>query len=202
MSTDENETPEFNGFNTRASRRQCLSPKNKIHVNYLPLIDAKPSDPSTILTSMMKAQRLTNAKGQHWVIYTIDLQLYKVTYQIIWNDIEKLTAFIPRLGGVHFLMCFIRTVGAKAADSGLTEVLEFTLSGVAKMLSGKTILQNLRALRMLTEELLRELLQPDSEIKSMDDLEAHLDHLSEKSRAAKLWVTTITLPRGHLLSPR
>ena len=61
MSIDENETPEFNEFNTRASRRQGLCPKNKTHINYLPLIDAKPSDPSTIPTSMMKAQRLTNA---------------------------------------------------------------------------------------------------------------------------------------------
>ena len=144
MSTDENETPEFSGFNTCASRRQGLSPNNKTHVNYLPLIDAKPSDPSTILTSMMKAQRLTNAKGQHWVIYTTDLQLYNVTCQIIWNDIGKFRAFIPRLGGMHFLVSFTGTVGANAADSGLTEVLESTFSGVAKMLSGKTNPQNLR----------------------------------------------------------
>ena len=117
MSTDENETPELNGFNTRASRRQGLSPKDKTHINYLPLIDAKPSDPSTILTSMTKAQRLTNAKGQHWVIYTTDLQLYNMTCQIIWNEF---TAFIPRLGGMHFLISFIGTVGANAVDSGLT----------------------------------------------------------------------------------
>ena len=91
-------------------------------------------------------------------------------------------------------MSFIGTIGANEADSGLTEVLESTFSGVAKMLSGLNIPQNLRALRMRTEELLRELLQPDSEIQSMDDLETHLDHLSEKSRTAKLWITTIIRP--------
>ena len=57
MSTYENVTPEFNGVNTRASRRQGLSPKNKTQVNHLPLIDAQPSDPSTILTSTTNAQR-------------------------------------------------------------------------------------------------------------------------------------------------
>ena len=48
--TDENDTPEFNGFNTCASRQQGVAPKPKTHVNFLPLIDAKPSDPSTIVT--------------------------------------------------------------------------------------------------------------------------------------------------------
>ena len=37
---------------------------------------------------------------------------------------------------MHFLVSFIGTVGANAADSGLTEVLESTFLGVAKMLSG------------------------------------------------------------------
>ena len=50
--------------------KQGMIPMPKTHVNYLPLIDAKPSDPSTNLTSMMKAKRLTNVRGQHWVIYS------------------------------------------------------------------------------------------------------------------------------------
>ena len=73
---------------------------------------------------MMKAKRLANARGQYWVIYTADQQLYKVTCQIIWNDIENFTPFIPRLGGMHFLMSFIGTIGAHAADSGLADVLD------------------------------------------------------------------------------
>ena len=63
---------------------------------------------------------------------------------MIWNDFEKFTAFIRRLEGMHFLVSFIGMVGANAADSGLTEILESTFSGVAKMLSGKNIPQNLR----------------------------------------------------------
>lgn len=191
--TDETETPEFNGFNTRASRQQGQSPSPKTHVNYLPLIDAKPSDPSTILTSMMKAKRLTNARGQYWVIYTADQQLYKVTCQIIWNNVEQFTSFIPRLGGMHFLMSFIGTVGANAADSGLAEVLESAFAGVTKMLGGKKFPQNLRALRLLTEELLRETLQ-SAEMQSMHDLQSHLESLSDMSRTAKLWINTIIRP--------
>ena len=143
---------------------------------------------------MMKAKRLTNARGQYWVIYTADQQLYKVTCQIIWNDIENFTPFIPRLGGMHFLMSFIGTIGANAADSGLADVLESAFSGVTKMLSGKKFPQNIRALRMLTEELLREMLQQQADVQSMDTLQAHLDHLSGLSRTSKFWIETIIRP--------
>ena len=54
IATDENETPEYNGF---ASREQGLAPMPKTHLNYLPLLYAKPAYPSTILTSRMKAKK-------------------------------------------------------------------------------------------------------------------------------------------------
>ena len=114
----------------------------------------------------MKAKRLSNARGQHWVVYTADQQLYKVACQIIWSDPEQFSPFIPRLGGMHFLMSFIGTVGVNAADSGLVEVMESAFSGVTKMLSGKKFPQNIRALCMVTEELLLETLQSD-DIQSM-----------------------------------
>ncbi len=144
---------------------------------------------------MVKAKRLTNARGQYWVIYTADQQLYKVACQIIWSDPEKFTSFIPRLGGMHFLMSFVGTVGANAADTGLTEVLQSAFAGVTKMLSGKKFPQNVPALRMLTEELFCETLHPDHGIESMDALRTHLESLSEKSRTAKLWVNTIIRPK-------
>ena len=112
------------------------------------------------------AKQLTNAKGQYWAMYTADQQLYKVACQIIWNDPDQFTPFIPRLGGMHFLMSFIGTVGANAANSGLDEVLGAAFSGVSKMLSGKKFPQNFRALRILTEELLRDILQSKPEIQS------------------------------------
>ena len=40
--------------------------------------------------------------------------------------------YIPCLGGMHFLMSFIGTVGVNTAASGLTEVIESAFSGVPK----------------------------------------------------------------------
>ena len=59
------------------------------------------------------------------------------------------------------------------------------------MLSGKFIPQNLRALRILVEELLRHIL-PDVALYA--DLERLLDDLYNQSPTAKLWVTVLIKP--------
>ena len=56
---------------------------------------------------------------------------------------------------MHMLMSFSGAVGYLIAGSGIEEVLSVTFSGVAKMLSGKKYPHNVRALRLLVEELLR-----------------------------------------------
>ena len=47
------------------------------------------------------------------------------------------------------------SVGTLMTDSGLEDILQTAFGGVAKMLSGKKFPQNIRALRMVVEELLR-----------------------------------------------
>ncbi len=43
---------------------------------------AKPSDPSTVYTSMIKARTITSAAGQEYTLYTADQQLFKVALSI------------------------------------------------------------------------------------------------------------------------
>ena len=45
---------------------------------YTPPIDLTPSDPSTMMTAMVEAERRTNMTGQTDTIFTADQQLYKV----------------------------------------------------------------------------------------------------------------------------
>ncbi|KAH3850518.1 hypothetical protein DPMN_092930 [Dreissena polymorpha] len=56
---------------------------------------------------------------------------------------------------MHFLMIFIGSVGTLMANTGLEELLESKFAGVSKLLNGKKYPQNVRALRIVTEELLR-----------------------------------------------
>ena len=161
---------------------------------------AKPSDPSTVYTSMIKARAITTAAGQEYTLYTADQQLFKVAVHIIWDNPEEFTDIIPRLGGMHFLTNIIGCIGGLVADSGCAEVLGAAFAGVQKMLSGKKYPQNFRALVMLTEELLRPIIAPDppsnpeEDISSMQQLQRRLDILSTQSRTAKFWINVIIRP--------
>ena len=56
-----------------------------------------------------------------------------------------------------------------------------------KMLNGKKFPQNVRALRIIVEELLRIIIQ-DSKVGSYDELMLLLEDISGNSKTAKLWV--------------
>jgi hypothetical protein len=55
-------------------------------------------------------------------------------------------------------------------------------------MEGKKYPQNTRALRLLTEEVLRPLFIKHPELKSMDELEDLLEEISLESRTSKMWI--------------
>ena len=56
---------------------------------YLPLIDSSPTDPSTVLTTMIEAKRQTEARGQKYTIFTVDQQIFAIVLNIIWAEPER-----------------------------------------------------------------------------------------------------------------
>ncbi len=66
--------------------------------------------------------------------------------------------FVPRLGGMHMMMSFVGAVGTLMRGSGLEDILKSTLAGVLKLLFGKKFPHKVRAQRIVTEELLRPIL--------------------------------------------
>ena len=91
---------------------------------YTPLIDIVPSDPTTMMTGMVEAQRLTHLTGQNITVFTNDQQLYRVAVNIAWVYPDLFHYFIPRLGGMHILMNFVGAIGHLIENSGLEEVLK------------------------------------------------------------------------------
>ena len=81
-------TPEYGVYNTRKCRNEGHSLKPATSAMYTPLIDMVPSDPSTMMTAMVKAQQLTNRYGQAVTVFTNDQQLYRVVVDILWNSPE------------------------------------------------------------------------------------------------------------------
>ena len=184
-------TPEYSGFNTRLSREEGRSMLKATTSMYTPLIDLKPSDPTTMLTAMTEAQRLTEESGQQFTIFTCDQQLYKVLCDIKWAYPAKFANFIPCLGGMHFIMSFVGCVGVLMQNTGLEDIMKSAFSGVQKMLVGKNYPHNVRALRIVVEELLKGIL---NDLRCAEDLENKLSDSASKSKTSKLWIDGLIKP--------
>ena len=59
-----NSCPEWNGFNSHLNRADGHTIITATTCVYTPLIDMKPSDPDTMLTAMVQAERLVKSTGQ------------------------------------------------------------------------------------------------------------------------------------------
>ena len=165
-------TPEYTGINTKLARQQGHAIKPSTKAIYTPLIDMKPSHPDTIMTAMVEAQRLTKETNQVVTFFTLDQQLYRIAVDILWAYTDQFPNFIPRLGGMHLLMSFVGAVGTLMGDSGLEELMNSAFGGVQKMLSGKKFPQNIRALMIVVEELLRDV---TIACKNFSDLMSYLE---------------------------
>ena len=132
---------------------------------YMHLIDMTTVDHSTMMTALIEANRHTSEAGQEFTIFTCDQQLYRVSLQVILAYPEQFSNVILRLGGMHMLMSFVGAVGSLMEESGLVEVMNAGFSGVEKMLNGKKFPQNVRALRIIVDEILRKVIQ-DSKVAS------------------------------------
>ena len=185
--------PKFHGCNTKLCREQGHLPQPKAKAIYLPLIDMKPSDPDTMLTAMVRVQELTSQTGQTFSLLTCDQQLYRVAVNVSWDQPERFKDTYLRLGDMHALMTFAGAVGSLMAESGLSDIVSEVFGGVPKMLSGKKFPQNIRALRMMAEEVVCGLFM-DHHFENTEDLMKALDQIASKSRTVKLWVEILVKP--------
>lgn len=185
--------PEFHGYNTQLSREQGHKEEPKTKCVYQPLIDMKPSNPDTMMTAMVRAQELTFDTDQRFTLLTCDQQLYRVAVQVLRTHPEQFTEMYLRLGGMHALMSFVGAVGALMAERGLSDILMEVFGGVPKMLSGKKFPQNVRALRLLAEAVLRSII-PLGQFQTADGLMKALEAIARQSKTVKLWVDVLIKP--------
>ena len=191
--TNNEACPEYNGYNTMVTRQQGVSMHPKTKAVYLSLIDMTSSNPDTIMTAFHDTKQLTKEQGQKNPIFTSNQQQYKVAIEVQWAYPREFSDVINHLGGMHTLMSFAGTVGILMQGLGLSEVLESTFAGVTKMLSGKKFPQNIRAMRLVLEELLRSTMS-DGSMSTMEELLTHLDHAANISNTSKLWVDCFIKP--------
>ena len=70
---------------------------------------------------------------QDITIFTAYQQLYKIMVDIIWVYPSMFKNFTPRLGGMHWLMSFVGSVGMLMSNTGVEEVLQKRFAGVLSL---------------------------------------------------------------------
>ena len=105
-------------------------------------------------TAITEGLRIVQEENQDFLVLTADQQIYKVIVDILFATPDLITKVIRVLGLMHFVMDFVSCIGTLTIDSGLKAILCRIFGSVEKILEGKKYPQNVRALCLLTEELL------------------------------------------------
>ena len=112
-------------------------PKPATTYMFGPLIDAPPSYPDTVLTTLSYLERTLTKVGMKTSNISTDMQLYIVATRIKSASHENLfTSVILRPGGMHTLMSFNGCIGHFMKASGLEVLVGAAFSGLTSIMNG------------------------------------------------------------------
>ncbi|XP_070548281.1 uncharacterized protein [Ptychodera flava] len=112
--------PAWTGFNQQLSSN-IIRPVSKI--GYLPVIDASPTDKSTINTVLSTSVDIANKLRLQSVVLNMDLAIYSKAQEIRWQNEEYTQRLILRLGEFHTAMSFLSAIGKRFRDAGLEDIM-------------------------------------------------------------------------------
>ena len=123
----------------------------------------------------------------------MDMQLYKIVIDILFYQPVLFQTIVSISGGLHSHMNNIHAV-CVILSPAIKSILASTFGSVEKMMHGKKYPQNFRALKMVAEVMLTEVLEKNPQIQSMQELTDYLEAQSAKSKTTKLWVDCLIKP--------
>ena len=109
---------EWNGFNNQLSRNQGALKPITFYM-FGPLIDAPPSHPDTIFTTLTYMQTSLVDMGMEKVHVSMDMQLFVVTKQVCWHQPMRFHNVIVHPGGMHIIQSFISCIAKLMKGSAL-----------------------------------------------------------------------------------
>ena len=156
----EDEKCSWTMFNQLHSRRSMT---NKTAIGYMPIILAPAHELSTLNTMVKRALHVARGLENHYAVITVDQALYPQLMELKWSVSDFRDTLIPRLGGLHITMNFLKVIGQHTEDSGILEMwVESGLLGpnsAAKAKDGKSYAKAMRA-HKLTFQALWQILMP------------------------------------------
>lgn len=143
----------WNGFMSMIC--SCRNNYQISKINFLPFINASPSDYNTLYTALVTASQIVLKEGMKTCIITFDQPLYIKARDIVEIKIFDQILIIVRLGGFHLLMSFLGCIGEIMGGSGLKDVLclIYAEGSVDKILNGHAYARAVRAHIILQQAL-------------------------------------------------
>ena len=156
---DSETRPSWTVFNQSISS----SEPEQTAAGYLPIILAPAYELDTLNTVVKRCMAISSHFGQEHTVLIVDQALFCKLMELKWAVPEYQNKLIPRLGGLHVAMNFLKTTGDHMDSSGLAEVwVESGLLGqgtLERVLVGKAYNKAMRA-HKLTLQVLWRLLMP------------------------------------------
>ena len=181
---------EWNGFNNQQSRSQgVLKPANTYMFG--PLIDAPPSHPDTILTTLTYMQKSLVDIGMEKVHLCMDMQLFVITKQVCWNQPIQFHNVIIHPGGMHIIQSFISCIAKLMKGSALESYVAAAYGGLRCIFNGKSWVKAMRAFRGVSAALLKRYLSTGEN--TFEQIEQYLD-TARLHPTGRHWVDNFLLP--------
>ena len=154
---------EWGGYADALARVEC-SPKPTTTYMFGPLINAPPSHPDTVLTTLSYFEKTLTEPGMKTSNLSADMQLYIVATLIKWaSHGNRFKSVILRPGGMHTLMSFNGCIGNLMKASGLEVLVGAAFGGLTSIMTGKAWVKSMRAFHMVTAALLCDFLKDGPE---------------------------------------
>jgi hypothetical protein len=132
-------------------------------VGYMPIIQAPAHEYDTLQTVVERCMQVSGHFDQEYTVISVDQALYGKLMELKWSNPDYRTKLIPRLGGLHISMNFLKVIGQHMQGSGLADAwVEAGIMGpniVEAVMSGKKYNKAMRA-HKLTVQALWHLLGP------------------------------------------
>ena len=157
MFVRQNEEPRstWTSFNRKHS---CINPEQST-IGYMPIIQAPAHELGTLNTIVQRVLYVTASLKQKHAVITVDQTLFPGLMELKLTVPQYRDVLIPRLGGLHISMNFLKVLGQHTADSRLADMwIESGILGpnsAEKALNGKSYAKGIRAHKLTLQAMWR-----------------------------------------------
>lgn len=128
-------------------------------VGYCQLIDASPTELSTVYTLLKKSVTMANRLGLDDTVIVLDQAIYAKALEVVWKQQQEFKSVVLMMGDFHVACVFLAVIGKRFGDAGLRDLLiESRIIGSGSLngvLEGKHYNRALRIHKVVLEALMR-----------------------------------------------